>query len=137
MVAFSVVVGVILWNWPTGFYEVAAWLGRRAVGASLVAFDVNGDITPALDGGPTREGDGLGGERTPVLLLHGWGTSKEAMMAQMAWLSRDRRVVIPDLPGFGDNPYPHDEKPMNGAQYVDWLEAFRKAAGLGKGAASL
>ena len=132
VVVIATVIGVTIWNWPTGFYAVTTWLGRNATGLSLVMVDVNGDVTPTLEGGPDRSGTAGKSSRTPVLLLHGWGTSKEAMMAQMAWLGRDRRVVAPDLPGFGDHPLRLDQEALDGAAYVEWIERFRLAAGLGK-----
>ncbi|MFV9503489.1 MAG: alpha/beta fold hydrolase [Oscillochloridaceae bacterium umkhey_bin13] len=43
----------------------------------------------------------------PLLLLHGWGGSSRYWGPTMADLGRDRRVVAPDLPGFGDSPPLH------------------------------
>jgi len=120
---------VVLWNWPSGFHAVVTAAGRAAIGLREEHLQVNGLAVPYLTGGP-RE-DPLQLERTPVLLLHGWGTSKEAMMGQMRWLSPSRRVVAPDLPGFGDNPFPPGAKPLDAEGYIQWIESFRVAANLG------
>jgi len=121
---------VVLWNWPSGFHAAVSALGRVLAGLRLEHIQVQGRDTPFLAGG--QENDPLEIERTPVLLLHGWGTSKEAMMGQMRWLSPSRRVVAPDLPGFGENPFPVGAQPLDADGYIDWIEAFRVTAGLGK-----
>ena len=41
------------------------------------------------------------GAGSPVLLLHGWGSSSEALAGTAAALARMYRVVSVDLPGFG------------------------------------
>jgi pimeloyl-ACP methyl ester carboxylesterase len=121
---------VVLWNWPSGFHAAVSALGRALAGLRLEHIQVQGRDTPFVAGG--RENDPLEIERTPVLLLHGWGTSKEAMMGQMRWLSPSRRVVAPDLPGFGENPFPIGAQPLDADGYIQWIEAFRIAAGLGR-----
>lgn len=121
---------VVLWNWPTGFHTVVTAIGRSVSGLRLEHITVDGQTVPFLSGG--GQNDPLEMERAPVLLLHGWGTSKEAMMGQMRWLAPSRRVVAPDLPGFGDNPFPPGAKPLDADGYIQWIEAFRVATNLGR-----
>jgi pimeloyl-ACP methyl ester carboxylesterase len=45
------------------------------------------------------------GSGPAVVLLHGWGATKELMLPISRRLA-DFRTVIPDLPGFGDTPAP-------------------------------
>jgi len=50
---------------------------------------------PAVDGGAV---DG-----PPLVALHGFGVCKETLAPLLATLAAERRVVAPDLPGFGAN----------------------------------
>jgi len=44
------------------------------------------------------------GSGEPLVLLHGLGASRRLWHRAMPLLSRDRLVIAPDLPGFGDSP---------------------------------
>lgn len=47
------------------------------------------------------------GKGTPLLILHGWGSSSHRWVDFVDRLPRDMfRVIIPDLPGFGKSPEP-------------------------------
>jgi pimeloyl-ACP methyl ester carboxylesterase len=48
------------------------------------------------------------GEGRPLLLLHGWPTSSFLWRNIIPHLSPHRRVIAPDLPGFGDSDKPLD-----------------------------
>lgn len=61
-----------------------------------------------------EHGDGL-----PVLLLHGWGTSAELFMPIFNGLGAGRRLIAPDLPGFGGTPPPAE--PWSVDDYAAWL----------------
>lgn len=130
--AILILTGVSLWNWPTGFYTVATAVGRWSFGVRLEQIEVRGILTPTLDGGTSSSAVPMRIDRTPILFLHGWGTSKEAMLSQMAWFVSSRRVIAPDLPGFGANPLPVDQPAFDGIGYVKWIEDFRIAANLGR-----
>lgn len=59
----------------------------------------------------------------PILILHGWGSKAAAWRETANFLIRDGyKVIIPDLPGFGDNPPP--EKPWGTDEYVEWIDNF-------------
>ena len=45
-------------------------------------------------------------EKDPVVLLHGWGQNIQMMKPVGDFLSRNNRVIIIDLPGFGESPEP-------------------------------
>ncbi len=72
-----------------------------------------------FDNGPARfhkaadvEVDGIGtfyieaGQGEPVVLLHGLGATNSSMLTTFLELSKDHRVIAPDLPGFGDSSKP-------------------------------
>ncbi|MHB8507111.1 MAG: alpha/beta fold hydrolase [Candidatus Dormibacteria bacterium] len=62
------------------------------------------------------------GEGEPLLLVHGWIGSAENFHKWMPALEGRRRVIIPDLPGFGETP------PLGGRHSIEelggWLEEF-------------
>ena len=62
----------------------------------------------------TERGDG-----SPVLLLHGWGTSAELFVPIFDGLVAGRRLIAPDLPGFGTTESPPE--PWSVHDYADWV----------------
>ena len=98
--------------------QVALW--RLGVDACTV--DAGGVRWPYLAAGP-RDG-------APMVFLHGFGTSKEAMMLMMAhFAGRGWRCVAPDMPGFGEHAC-HDGARMDGAFYAAAVGDFMDAVGM-------
>lgn len=57
----------------------------------------------------------------PVLLLHGWGLSGKAMSGLYRFLeTRGKKVIAPDLPGFGKSPPPPENADV--FYYADAIE---------------
>ncbi len=67
-----------------------------------------------------------GGERA-VVLLHGWGDTKEIWQATCAALSSHARVFAPDLPGHGGSPLDGAERMQ---QVAERVATFCTARGL-------
>jgi pimeloyl-ACP methyl ester carboxylesterase len=61
------------------------------------------------------------GEGPPMLLLHGYLSSHLAWSEVLPLLAQDFRVIVPDLPGFGES-----EKPPPG-RYAYTLDAFSES----------
>ena len=122
-IALALVAAAVLWNWPRAFHAAATWAFRTLQGLSLESVDVDGWAAPALRGGPQSPADPV-----PIVFLHGFGTSKEAMMMPMSWVKASRCVWAPDFPGFGDHDPCHGEA-FGPEQYVRWIEGFRNAIG--------
>ena len=61
------------------------------------------------------------GDGPAVLLLHGWGASKE-LMAPISARLRGHRFIVPDLPGFGGTPAP--PQAWGPDEYADWVLAL-------------
>jgi len=70
-----------------------------------------------------------GGQGEPLLLLHGLGASRATFDAASATLIRHYRILIPDLPGFGESGNAPDGDYGIDAQ-VEWVERFVQAIGL-------
>jgi len=71
------------------------------------------------------------GEGKPFLISHGWGSCSDKWQRVGDLLAqKGLKVIIPDLPGFGQS-----EKPKNAwdiDDYCDFVEEFTKALGLDK-----
>ncbi len=63
----------------------------------------------------------------PVLLLHGLGATNASLLPCLADLSRDHRVLAPDLPGFGQSAAPSAS--YTPAWYAAWVESFQHEVG--------
>ncbi|MFP8490021.1 alpha/beta fold hydrolase [Gracilimonas sp. Q87] len=64
------------------------------------------------------------GSGKPLVILHGWGSSKRVMMPVAQNLSHLRTSYVLDLPGFGDSPEP--DRGWSIDDYTDAVEAFIK-----------
>lgn len=115
---------VTLWNWPAGFEWTIRKLGSIAFGLTSSTVAVGDQSWPVLE----RASDGTAPALPPLLLLHGFGTSKEAMTL-VAAMRPEQRVIAPDLPGFGDHPLPDGVMP-NADWYVAQIDALRAAMGI-------
>jgi pimeloyl-ACP methyl ester carboxylesterase len=121
-VLITVVIGLgVVWFTPALFVPTVTRLARLAMGIDAREVMVSGRPWGYLESGPA---DGV-----PVLLLHGFGTSREAMMSLMPWLSATHRCLAPDLPGFGRHPY-HVGSVHDADFYVRQIVSFADALGL-------
>lgn len=68
------------------------------------------------------------GDGAPLLLLHGWGTSAELFAPLFDALQRGRRLIAPDLPGFGGTPPP--SSPWSVHDYARWTTALLDRLGV-------
>lgn len=69
------------------------------------------------------------GAGSPVLLLHGWGATKE-LMAPVAQRLPGHRVIVPDLPGFGDTAPPPAAWGVD--EYAAWVLALLDRLGVAR-----
>jgi pimeloyl-ACP methyl ester carboxylesterase len=69
------------------------------------------------------------GSGKPVILLHGWRSSVKSWASFQEKLAGEKRkVIIPDLPGFGKTPLPSSQGwPLN--YYAQWVEKFIQELG--------
>ncbi|HWB82289.1 MAG TPA: alpha/beta fold hydrolase [Nannocystaceae bacterium] len=71
---------------------------RRAAGLRRASIEIDGFTLPYLEGGT--------GET--VVLLHGFGDNKDSFVDAVHGLRARHRIVMPDLPGFGEASYRDD-----------------------------
>jgi pimeloyl-ACP methyl ester carboxylesterase len=69
------------------------------------------------------------GSGRPLLLLHGWGVSSELFAPILDALQNGRRLIVPDLPGFGATPEPG--APWSVHEYAAWCIALLDRLGVG------
>ena len=62
------------------------------------------------------------GEGKPLVILHGWGSSKRVMIPVAHNLAHLRTSYVLDLPGFGDSPEPSRAWSID--DYSDAIQAF-------------
>ncbi len=65
---------------------------------------------------------------TPLVFVHGLGVSSRYLMPTAARLAGERRVYLPDLPGFGRSAKP--PRPLDVGEHVEVLAAWLDAARL-------
>jgi len=120
--AATIVVAVLalgaIWIWRPGWI-IEPLLRYQLARAGLVArsVEVDGDRWPYLERGDPAA--------PPVVVLHGFGADARAM-AGFAPRLPDRRVIVPDLPGFGEHPLPDGMVPWE-EEYVVRLAGFLRA----------
>ena len=70
------------------------------------------------------------GEGTPVLLLHGWGCNSGHWNALTQSLKEKHRVIVPDIPGFGESEEPPET--WCTADFAAFFAHFMNAVGVEK-----
>ena len=105
----------LLVPWPPS--EAAlVWL-RWSAGLRRFALRVNGRKWVYL----------AGGKDDPVVMIHGFGGSKDNFTALAGEFTEQHRVVIPDLPGFGESDVPggHFHLSQQARSIAEFLAALR------------
>lgn len=106
---------------PARAARLALALERRRCRLSLRSAAIPGALMPYLEGG----------SGAPVVLLHGFAADKDNFTRAAGHLTGAYRVVIPDLPGFGDAS--RDPQASYGIDdQVANLKAFLDALGLSR-----
>ncbi len=60
-----------------------------------------------------------------ILILHGWGSSQKKWdKVKEILIQQGIKVLLPDLPGFGENPPP--KVPWGVDDYVEWVKNYSK-----------
>ena len=91
-------------------------LQRRAAGMRRHVATVDGHQLVWMEGGNPRG--------KPVLLLHGFTSSKENWLLMLPFLLQRHRVLVPDLPGWGESQFHPDadySTDRQVARVAEWL----------------
>jgi triacylglycerol lipase len=117
VVVFTVV-GADFYRWP--LFKAASRAQRGRAGLEEKTTHLDGHDIVYLDGGR--------GE--PLILIHGFGANKDNWIQIAPLLSPHFRLIIPDLPGFGDST--RDPEALYGAdEQLARLKSFVDSLGLG------
>ncbi|MFM7134436.1 MAG: alpha/beta fold hydrolase [Planctomycetota bacterium] len=127
LAATTVAAGVWLWNEPARAFRIAMVAGHANAGVVERFVEIDGHRWRVLDTHP----DASAAPGRVALVLHGLGTSAEAMMGVAPILADTHRTLVPDLPGFGEHAM-HGDARHDWRFYIDAIERFRAHEGLGE-----
>lgn len=119
----SAVTLTVIWFTPSLFVPAALRLSYLANGVRTGETVVEGHAWPYLEAGNRKS--------PPMIMLHGFGTGRDAMMSIMPWIDGNFRCIAPDLPGFGLHPF-HSGKTHDVAFYAAELLRFADSLGIGR-----
>ena len=108
---------------PADTARLAIDYERSRAGLTADTLSIDGEPWPFLAGGPET------GET--LLLLHGFGGNKDNWVRLAGELTGSYRVVIPDLPGFGDTSR-HWDGDYSMLRQAERVQRFVDALGLGR-----
>ncbi|WP_260580824.1 alpha/beta fold hydrolase [Sphingopyxis sp. PET50] len=116
-----IALALLYFVFPERLVALARWLMRRRARFVQNSVTVDGRVWPYLEGGDASK---------PVLVMvHGFGADKDHWSFYAPWLTRDYRVIAPDLPGFGENDR-DPALPYDVASQSERLKGFLDALGL-------
>ncbi|MHC8380510.1 alpha/beta fold hydrolase [Pseudomonas sp. LB3P14] len=116
------VLGIYCWA-PAWLLDGAMAVARWKVGLRPLRVDVGADSWAYLDSG---------GDDVPIVLVHGYASNKESWLAVAGFFKgRGFRLLIPDLPGFGQSPAAADGE-YDVASQAERLRGFIQALQLGR-----
>lgn len=130
LLATAAAAAIWLWNDPARAFAIAMAAGHANAGVTERFVEIDGHEWRVLDTDPPSELASAPTRASSVLVLHGLGTSAEAMMGVAAIMRDTHRVLVPDLPGFGEHEK-HDGKKHDWRFYIDEIERFRQHEKLG------
>ncbi|MBT8089994.1 MAG: alpha/beta fold hydrolase [Gammaproteobacteria bacterium] len=121
--AAALIVAVVIFRFafPRQFLRLVLLGARRIMGLRTRSVEFDGTRWPYLLGGP-ESGEVL-------VLLHGFSGDKDNWLMYARGLRKNYRVIVPDLPGFGDNARDPNADYHMDAQ-MRWLLAFVDAMGI-------
>lgn len=111
---------------PQATIRTLSRVGLRLSGASERKAKVDGLPVRYFEASPASSP--AGGEA--IVLVHGFSDSAETWARMMPTLARERRVLAPDLVGFGRTPAPREG--MRFSMLVRYLAGFLDAVGVEK-----
>lgn len=111
--------GLVVHIWPHAVARTLIRATRLFVGLAKKEIAVPGFRIAYLEGGRGK----------PLILLHGLGADKDNFLLVARDLRRQFRVIIPDLPGFGESDKPQDRS-YTISEQVERIHEFSRALGI-------
>ncbi|PQM26430.1 alpha/beta hydrolase [Sphingopyxis lindanitolerans] len=121
LVAPLIALALLYFVFPGRLVALGRWLLRRRGGTVQKSVTVEGRAWPYLEGGDPA--------KPTLLLVHGFSGDKDNWSFLAPYMTRDYRIIAPDLPGFGENERNPDLAYDIAAQTAR-LKAFADALGL-------
>jgi abhydrolase domain-containing protein 6 len=116
-----IALALLYFLFPEQLVQLMRWLMRRRARLVRKTVSVDGRSWPYLAGGDPKK---------PVLVMvHGFGADKDHWTFYAPWMTKDYRLIAPDLPGFGENDR-DGELPFDVASQAARLKAFLDALGI-------
>ena len=119
LVAVGVCAAAVYVAYPELILRALSASARRSAGLERRTVEAGGHRIVYLDGG----------SGPPVVLLHGFGVSKDLWNSVAARLTPTYRVIVPDLPGFGESSFRETER-YDAESQATRLRAFLDALGV-------
>ncbi|MGV3730950.1 MAG: alpha/beta fold hydrolase [Sphingopyxis sp.] len=106
---------------PEQLVQLMRALMRRRARVVRKTVTVDGRTWPYLEGGDPS--------KPALVMVHGFGADKDHWTFYAPWMTRDYRLIAPDLPGFGENDR-DGELPFDVSSQAARLKAFLDALGI-------
>jgi pimeloyl-ACP methyl ester carboxylesterase len=120
LLALVTLLGLLEWSGSPGLAAVWINLERRRAGLRKDTVRIGTFCIPYLHRGRGNEA---------IVLIHGFGADKDHFTRVSSGLDRSMRVIIPDLPGFGESTRDHDAR-YRIADQVERLHQFLAKLGV-------
>ncbi|NIB41673.1 alpha/beta hydrolase [Pseudomaricurvus alkylphenolicus] len=120
IIAIAIFAGLYFYN-PRALFHHTIDLMRRLTGFQRKTLNVDGEQWYYLEGGAS--------DSAVMVLVHGFGANKESWLPYARLLTSKYRVIIPDVPGFGESPQIMDKDYRSKTQ-ADRLNAFLNRIGI-------
>lgn len=131
LLATAAAAAIWLWNDPARAFAIAMAAGHANAGVTERFVEIDGHEWRVLDTDPSAGVGSAPASSRSILVLHGLGTSAEAMMGVAAIMRDTNRVLVPDLPGFGEHAM-HEGRKHDWRFYIDEIERLRQHEQLGQ-----
>ena len=119
---------VAFYRRPMATMRAASRAGLRLSGAAERTVEVDGLPVRFFDAAPQEEAPPSRSDGEAIVLIHGFGDSAETWARVMPPLAVGRRVLAPDLAGFGRTPIPREG--MSFSVLVRYLGGFLDRLGI-------
>ena len=116
-----IALALLYFLFPGRLVALGRWLLRKRGGTVRKSVTIDGRVWPYLEGGDPS--------KPTLLLVHGFSGDKDNWSFLAPYLTRDYHVIVPDLPGFGENER-NPQLAYDIAAQTARLKAFSDAIGL-------